>query len=1060
MSFRINGLAFRWSLYPRFEVVATVWSQPGGGEDEEETGRFLRVSQACPPVPDWAADVQERSGKAGLRLCGQSDQRRLEIELALTGYNALSVRPHFVRDSMAIHSVYTLSKDDAEARAWLVFFRRHGSTRLANLVIERVYWLEGSIDVQRLLPMLANPVYQVAARETQLDPGRGPIVEIAYRPAVTDPETPSILAGAWALGEQGVEFARLSKRYQFLGLDDSEARQIAARFLYNKVVERVCEADQLVTTLRPTGTPDQVALIELRGLSERELEQLSRERSWYAPLSQMKVIQAHEAAQGRAHTDAEIEILVQSWSDHCCHTTWKSLGLLKRLSAATARIRHPLVASAFKDNAGGMEFYEDWVVTIKGETHNFPSSIAPFGGVATKHGGVIRDTLGFGKGAYPIGGTTVMGTMDPRLPEDQVPPGALHPQLIVTESIRGTAYYTNPMGIPMMHPIYRCHPGYAKCLALGHSLGLIPKRYAVKGEPRAGDVALLIGGETGRDGIHGATASSTGMTRETVEKESAAVQIGHPITERRFASAIPVLRDAECIRSITDLGAGGISCAAGEMGAESGVELNLDAVPLKDQSLTAWEILLSESQERMLMVVAPEKLAEAENLLDRYEVGYAVIGRFTDRRRLEAAWRGKKVVDLEMSFLWGACPLDPIPTAEPKRGLRPLHLPEPRTAQDWSGVVRRVLGHYHCCDQSAAGSNFDTTVQGRTAIGPYGGPHGLKPHRMPTDLYVSAPLRGKPYGVVTTIAFNPFYGEIDPAGTARLAVIEAITKAVVAGADYREMVLCDNFYTPRVRPEVAWELARMVDTIADLSIALGVPFISGKDSSSGTFESAGRKIDVPMTLAVAAVGRLPDVKKVVTKDFKRAGNKLVLVGEADPEALGGSVYADSHGQRGDRLFDVYDPGSIRGLWDALLALHRKGSYVSGAAIAQGGILLRLFEASYGSGLGAYVDLQAVAAADEKQRLPEHLAARTAPRHLGGGARRDGLLFGEFVGSVVIEVPPELELTESLKGVPHRTLGELIAEPRLTLSSNGKVIWQESIAALAEAWSKTFREVVE
>ena len=189
----------------------------------------------------------------------------------------------------------------------------------------------------------------------------------------------------------------------------------------------------------------------------------------------MQVIQAHEHVQGRPHTDAEIEILAQTWSDHCYHTTWKGLGLLKRLSEATAEINHPLVVSSFEDNAGGIEFYEGWVVTIKGETHNFPSSIAPFGGIATKHGGVIRDTLGFGKGGYPIGGTTVMGTMDPRINEDDVPPGALHPQLIVSESIRATAYYMNPMGIPMMHPIYRCHPGYAKCFALGHSLGLIPR---------------------------------------------------------------------------------------------------------------------------------------------------------------------------------------------------------------------------------------------------------------------------------------------------------------------------------------------------------------------------------------------------------------------------------------------------------------------------------------------------------------------------------------------------------------------------------------------------------
>ncbi|MGB7590646.1 MAG: AIR synthase-related protein, partial [Terriglobia bacterium] len=592
--------------------------------------------------------------------------------------------------TMSIHSIYTLSKDDPEARSWLSFFHLRGYPQLKNLVIERVFWLEGSVDLERLMPLLVNPLYQVAAQCSQLEPGLGPIVEIAYRPAVTDPETPSILAGARALGEVGLEFARLSRRYQFWGLDESEARGIAARFLYNHVVERIREPNEVLTTLRPTGNPDPVATIPLLDLTDDELVALSKARSWYAPLSQMKAIQAHEKAQGRPHTDAEIEILAQSWSDHCYHTTWKSLGLLRRLSDATARINHPLVVSSFKDNAGGMEFYEDWVVTIKGETHNFPSSIAPFGGIATKHGGVIRDTLGFGKGGYPIGGTTVMGTMDPRISE--VPPGALHPQLIVSESIRATSYYTNPMGIPMMHPVYRIHPGYAKCFALGHSVGLIPRKYALKDAPRSGDVALLIGGETGRDGIHGATASSTGMTGETLQKESAAVQIGHPITERRFTSAIPVLRDQECIRAITDLGAGGISCAVGEMGSETGVRIDLDSVPLKDKSLTAWEILLSESQERMLLAVPPEKATEARAILERYEVGYSVLGHFTETGRLEADWRGRKVVDLEMSFLWEACPIDPLQVAKAQRNLQPLRLPEPHSEAEWAGAIRGVLG--------------------------------------------------------------------------------------------------------------------------------------------------------------------------------------------------------------------------------------------------------------------------------------------------------------------------------------------------------------------------------
>jgi len=933
---------------------------------------------------------------------------------------------------MAIHSIYTISKDDPEARNWLSFFRRRGYTRLTNVLMERVVWLEGSFNLERLKPLLLNPLYQVGAETSQLDPQQGPIVEIAYRPAVTDPETPSILAGAHALGEDGLQFARLSRRYQFCGLDEEEAKSLAARFLYNKIVERIREPHEAVATLQPSGKPDPVGTVSLRNLGDDALVALSRERSWYAPLSQMKVIQAHEQERGRPYTDAEIEILVQSWSDHCYHTTWKSLGLLKKLMAATREINHPLVVSSFTDNAGGMDFVDDWVVTIKGETHNFPSSIAPFGGIATKHGGVIRDTLGFGKGAYPIGGTTVMGTMDPRLPEEDVPAGALHPELIVSESIRATAYYMNPMGIPMMHPIYRCHPGYAKCFALGHSVGLLPKKYVHKDQPKPGDIAVLFGGATGRDGVHGATASSAAMTGETLEKESAAVQIGHPITERSFTTAIPILRDHECIRTITDLGAGGISCAVGEMGADTGVEINLDAVPLKDQSLTAWEILLSESQERMLMAVPVEKLDEAQSILDRFEVAHTILGRFTNTGRLEAMWQGQKVVDLGMSFLWRACPIDMTPTAPPERHLTPLQISEPQTRDDWGRAVRGVLTHYHCADQSSAGTRYDSTVQGRTALGPYAG----KNHRMPTNIYVSAPLRDKPNGIITTLAFNPFYGEIDPAAMARLMMLEAITKAVVAGTDYHQMVLCDNFYTPRVRPETAFELVEMVETIASLSVEFGVPFISGKDSSSGTFEAGGRRIDVPPTLAVAAMGRVSDVKTMVTKDFKRAGNRLLMLGRYDAEALGGSVYADSMGQRGDRLFDAYDAISMKVHWDYLRELHSRRGYVSASAIAEGGILLRLFEGAFGSGLGARVDFGGIPA-----------------------ARRDGLLFGEFIGSCLLEVPPDFEIPPQAAGIPHQFIGHIIAEPRLAFVDRGAVIWEEGVAQLAEGWSETFREVV-
>lgn len=938
---------------------------------------------------------------------------------------------------MTIKRVYVRQADDPEATALLNFLKREGHSELKDVAIERVFWLEGSYDIQRLVPLLVNDVFERYSLESMLKPQDGPIFEIAYRKAIVDPETAPILEGAKALGEHGLSWVKVGHRYQFKGVSEHDGRLLLEEHLFCPVTQMLIEEGREFVSLRPEGEPDPVRHISLKDLSESELEQVSRDNLWFAPLSQMKVLQEYEEELGRPFTDAEIEIVVQSWSDHCYHTTWKSLGLLKLLKEATVKINHPLIVSIFTDNAGGIEFFDGYVVTIKGETHNHPSAIAPFAGVATKHGGVIRDTIGFGKGAYPIGGSTIMGTMDPRVSKEDVPAGALHPGRIVRDSIKATAFYCNAMGIPMMYPVYKAHPNYPKCLALGHSIGLVPKEYALKDTPQPGDIVLLFGGRTGRDGLHGATSSSAETTSDiTIKKESSAVPTGDPLTERKIMDAVPVLRDSGCIRSITDLGAGGISSAAGEMGSKTGVIVNLDLVPLKDPSLTAWEIILSESQERMLAAVPKEKLDEAQEILGRFGVESTAVGEFTDTRRFTAYWKGEKVVDISMDFLWERCPIDPIPVEE-----RPLDTDDgvvksPDSLGELKDLAKSVLGHYNCCDQSPAGFQFDSTAQGRTVIGPYSGITG----KMPTDVFVSAPLRGKKYGVMSTIGYNPFYGDISPEQLVRLTIIEAVSKAVAVGADPRAIALCDNFYTPRSTPVVAWHLRKMVEAAADLSIMLGMPFISGKDSSSGTFVSTdGESIDVPYTFAVSTLCRVPDVSKLVTKPFKIAGNKIVLVGDIDPEALGGSVYLDLFGKRGNKLPDVSDERvrELLSLWSRLYELYTSDNNPIKAAstIGEGGIFRRLFEMCYGSALGASIDISRI--------------------HTG---RIDGALFSESIGCMLFEVDADVDPGEAFTGFNWRVIGEIKLEPVIRLAREGESI-NLPIDELARAWEAPFKEVL-
>ncbi|MFA6666208.1 MAG: AIR synthase-related protein [Armatimonadota bacterium] len=936
---------------------------------------------------------------------------------------------------MALSNFYVQFKQDPEAANLFNRLKELGYSA-QGVRIERVIRLEGSMDPDRLLPLFVNPIYQTCRKDSALSPSDGPIIEIGYQRAVTDPETPSIFDGARALQVDGLEWARLSHRYQFTGMAKADAERFVKENLYNPIVQTIYETENPWDSLRPHGVPDAVKRISLANLSDDELIKLSNDSSWYAPLSQMKTLQKYEREIGRPLTDAEIEITVQSWSDHCYHTTWRSLSLLQKLQAATAEINHPLVVSVFTDNAGGMKFYDDQVVLIKGETHNFPSSIATFGGIATKHGGAIRDAIGFGTGGYAIGGSTVMGTMDPRIPDSEVPGGALHPRVILLESIRATAYYCNPMGIPIMHPIYRIHPGFPKCLALGHSLGIIPEKYALKDAPVPGDAVVLFGGRTGRDGIHGATASSAEMTGETIHKESAAVQIGHPITEQKFMTAVPILRDRDCLRNLTDLGAGGISCAIGEMGKKTGVCVDLKTVRLKDESLAPWEILLSESQERMLAAIPQEKLEEALEILRKYDIEYMVLGKFTDTHKLTAYCGDELVADIDMNFLWKSCPIDPIEVKEPARNLKPFTKPEPANRGDWDTAIQKVLSHLHCADQSAAGTQFDATVQGRTVISPYGG----KNDRMPTNVFVSAPIYGKPYGAVTTLAFNPFYGDVSAAGMARLSVIESIAKAAALGVSLDDIMLCDNFYTPKIRPEVAWELRDMVDTIAELSLIFGTPFVSGKDSSSGTFKADdGELINVPYTLAVSTMGRVPDVQKLVTKDFKRAGNKLVLLGTIDPEKLGGSVYADAFGERGDALADWGNEWAkeLPIIYRKLHSLYWGGNnpVKSASAVAEGGIFLRVFEGAMGGGLGAKIDLS------------------------GFPGRGDGALFSEAVGAILLEMEPSADPFELFGGLPWKEVGRVTDSGCIEVADGGKEVWSSSVDELVKIWEKPFAEVV-
>ncbi len=946
-------------------------------------------------------------------------------------------------------------KDDPEAEVLFHHFKAEGYNALQAIVMEKVFRFEGITKNQalNLRPLLCHPETEEIAIHSVLDEKDGPIFEVGYQRAVTDPELPSIFRGAEDLGITGLEWVRIACRYQFKGINASYAEEIVKRYLYNPQVETIIKPGEVWDTLKPIGSTGPVTQVDLRGLSKEELISLSEEKRLFLDVDNMEKIQKIADKMHRLLTDGELEMFAQTWSDHCFHTTWKSLGLLEMLSKATEKINHPLVISVFEDNAGAVEFYEGWALTVKGETHNSPTAVSPYGGIMTKHGGVIRDTLGCGQGAWPIGGSTVMGIGDPHIEWEDLPMGVLHPKTILNEAIKGTADYTNPMGIPMMFSVYRFHPNYiGKCFALGHSIGLIPvhRNQAEKGHPKPGDLAVLIGGKTGRDGIHGATVSSGSMTSDTATVDAAHVQIGHPIEERKFMEAIPVLRDNNCLRAITDCGAAGLSSAAGETGQDTGVWVNLAKVPLKTEGMLPWEIWISESQERMLLCIPSAKKKETLQILKRYEVPCAVIGKFTKSKRCQVVYdadeerepedlpvtpelKGDILIDLDYVDLRKGCKLPEISVKEPEQKSLAFSSPAVKTENDFKSALKKVLAHLNICDQSAAGTQFDTTVQGRTVVGPY----GEKGNYMPNNVWVSAPLMGKRYGCAVSLGFNPFYGEVEPGEAGKLMMVEAISKLVTIGVSYKEIVLCDNFYTPRINPEVAWILKKMVADCCKLSVELGTPFISGKDSSSGTYIAPdGKRIDIPPTLAVLALGRMKDVKKIIPKPWKNPGNRILLAGPLSAQ-LGGSVYFDTLGKRGDTLPGI-EPELLKQFWKQLNQLQKKGIIKSSSAVGQGGTVIKLFEMALGSGYGCEVDLNEL-----MNRL------KINQPEIG--------LFSEMIGAVILEVDKE-STDRVIKELHCLDLGRIINDTELMFNSDIFTV-EIPMPELIEVWKRSFRSVL-
>lgn len=829
-----------------------------------------------------------------------------------------------------------------------------GFCAFRQISVHDLSFIEGQLsqeDCKQLaLKLLIDPVTQSASwielPSPQTDPGPDTVIlEVALRPGVTDPVAEQMVRAAHELGFDKVQRAATGQRFLIEGADQQTVERLARRFLVNNVIQRWTLGEILPSFLREAESNGTVDVIPIRSLTNDELLALSKDRRAALDLAEMKAIQEYYCKAQRDPTDVEFETIAQTWSEHCGHKTFKAKvdvesssgnyqvdSMIKTyLKSATDEINAPWVISAFVDNAGIIDFDDEFEVSFKVETHNHPSAIEPFGGANTGVGGVIRDVLGVS--AKPIANTDILcfGPQDMDL--ETLPEGVLHPRRIQSGVVAGVQDYGNKIGIPTVNGAILYDKGYtANPLVFCGCVGLAPKGKHVRA-PRKGDRVIVLGGRTGRDGLRGATFSSMTMDAQTGEVAGASVQIGNPITEKGLIDVITRARDLKLYHAITDCGAGGLSSAVGEMASSVGADIELSCVPLKYAGLAPWEIWLSEAQERMVLAVPSENIPTLQELCNTFDTELTDIGMCTGSSHLVVRYNSKIALDLINEFLHEGIPQRQLRAiiANPKFDVK---VPEYRISNiNAKETLLELLSHPNIASKSSVIRIYDHEVQGGTVVKPLTGIEA----DAPSDAAVIKPIgtRGVK-GIVLSNGINPEYGKRDAYKMAWSVIDEAIRNAVAVGADPRRIAILDNFcWGDPLRPEAMGSLVEACRGCHDAALFYDTPFISGKDSLNNEYLGAdGGRHAIPPTLLISAIGIIHDINTAVTMDLKRAGNLLYLIGELKTE----NVIVPDVPQSTPQIYRAFHQAITRGLVKSAHDLNEGGLAVAAAEMCIGGRL--------------------------------------------------------------------------------------------------------------------------
>ena len=937
----------------------------------------------------------------------------------------------------------------------------------------------GADEAAKLAELLYNPVLQCwSAGGKRSANYRAPeppafVLVVGYRPGVTDNVGRTFRAAAAdILGRKlrDDEFVASSIEYLFYSpkLTRDEVLTIGRKLLANELIQTVlvldsAEAERGIPLNLPRVTGSAEVKVALRDLevSDADLERISREGTLALSLAEMKSIQNYfrhakgrdKVGLGAEPTDVELEVLAQTWSEHCKHKIFSAkidytdaekgekreiVSCYKTfIQKSTKEIAEKVdwLISVFKDNAGVVDFNDKYYVAYKVETHNSPSALDPYGGAMTGIVGVNRDPMGTGQGAELL--TNVWGYClgSPFTEDKDVPEGLLHPRRLRDGVHKGVIDGGNQSGIPYGNGWEYFDPRYiGKPLVYCGTVGLLPKTLHGKSGAfktiKPGDLAVMSGGRIGKDGIHGATFSSEELHKDSPVQ---AVQIGDPITQKKLSDFMLEARARGLYRFVTDNGAGGLSSSLGEMAEEcGGCRIDLAKAPLKYAGMQPWEILVSEAQERMSFAVPPEHIEEFKTLAAERDVEVTVLGEFTDNGIFHVEYDGKTVAYLEMEFMHSG-----LPRMELKAVWKRPVFPEPELAgRDAVTDLEKMLGQLNICSDEYKARQYDHEVKGLNVIKPFLG----KCRDLAADATVSMvePLGRE--GLILSSAILPRYSDIDTYHMAASCIDLAIRRAIAVGGKLGKMAVLDNFCWPdpvqsQKTPDGEYKLAQLVranQALYDYTKAFLVPCISGKDSMKNDSTRGGRKISIPPSLLFSLIARMDDVALAVTPDAKQPGDLVYVLGVTKPE-LGGGEYFNMLGFTGNNVPKV-DAASAKALYGKVAAATGKKLVNSLITPALGGLGVAFAKSAIGGRLGMEIDLGAI----------PNDGCRNAVE----------LLFSESNSRFVATVSPanKAAFEAALAGSVFSCVGKVTSDGKLVFTGNGG--GEVAVEALVRSYKST------